>query len=110
MPRGLIWACRCAGTEARGQWGSRGRLWIVLTLLSHRGPWSRAVVGSSRDLGPIPADEEAPSPRQKGAPAPLVPIEDLKNLKFIGQGGFGTVFQAQHQTWGYNVAVKIVDA
>ncbi|XP_006777759.1 PREDICTED: receptor-interacting serine/threonine-protein kinase 3-like, partial [Myotis davidii] len=47
---------------------------------------------------------------QKGAPAPRVPIEDLKNPKFIGQGGFGTVFQAQHLTWGYNVAVKIVDA
>lgn len=37
-------------------------------------------------------------------------IEDLKNPKFIGQGGFGTVFQAQHDKWGYNVAVKIVDA
>ncbi|XP_036210305.1 receptor-interacting serine/threonine-protein kinase 3-like isoform X1 [Myotis myotis] len=47
---------------------------------------------------------------QKGTPALLVSIEDLKNPKFIGQGGFGTVFQAQHQTWGYNVAVKIVDS
>ncbi|XP_054572455.1 receptor-interacting serine/threonine-protein kinase 3 isoform X2 [Eptesicus fuscus] len=47
---------------------------------------------------------------QKGAPAPLVSIKDLKNPKVIGQGGFGTVFQAQHQTWGYDVAVKIVDS
>lgn len=62
------------------------------------------------DLTPIPAGEEAPSPRQKGAPAPLVSIKDLKNPKFIGQGGFGTVFQVQHQTWGYDVAVKIVDS
>lgn len=47
---------------------------------------------------------------QKGAPAPLVSIKDLKNPKFIGQGGFGTVFRVQHQTWGYDVAVKIVDS
>lgn len=47
---------------------------------------------------------------QTGAPAPLVSIEDLKNQNFIGQGGFGRVFQAQHQTWGYDVAVKIVDS
>uniref|UniRef100_G1PQW1 Receptor-interacting serine/threonine-protein kinase 3 n=1 Tax=Myotis lucifugus TaxID=59463 RepID=G1PQW1_MYOLU len=46
----------------------------------------------------------------KGAPAPLVSIKDLKNPKFIGQGGFGTVFQAQLQKWGCNVAVKIVDS
>ncbi|CAK6432554.1 unnamed protein product [Pipistrellus nathusii] len=46
---------------------------------------------------------------QKDTPAPLLSIEDLKNPKFIGQGGFGTVFQAQYQTWG-DVAVKIVDS
>ncbi|XP_066244684.1 receptor-interacting serine/threonine-protein kinase 3 isoform X1 [Saccopteryx leptura] len=44
-----------------------------------------------------------------GAPAPLVPMEELKNLKFIGQGRFGTVFWGQHQTWGQDVAVKIVN-
>lgn len=42
--------------------------------------------------------------------APLVSIEDLKNPKFIGQGGFGTVFRAQLQSGGCNVAVKIVDS
>lgn len=45
----------------------------------------------------------------KGAPAPLLSIEDLKNPKFIRQGGFGTVFQAQYQTPDNYVAVKIVD-
>ncbi|XP_047652467.1 receptor-interacting serine/threonine-protein kinase 3 isoform X1 [Phacochoerus africanus] len=45
-----------------------------------------------------------------GASAPLVPIEDLENPKFIGKGGFGTVFRAQHKTWGLDVAVKIVNS
>lgn len=44
-----------------------------------------------------------------GAPASLVPIKELENPKFIGQGGFGTVFQAQHRSWGHDVAVKIVN-
>lgn len=45
-----------------------------------------------------------------GARASVVPIEDLKNQKVIGQGGFGTVFQAYHQNWGHDVAVKIVNS
>lgn len=52
---------------------------------------------------------EAPSLRASGAPASLVPIKELENPKFIGQGGFGTVFQAQHRSWGHDVAVKIVN-
>uniref|UniRef100_A0A671DIZ8 Receptor-interacting serine/threonine-protein kinase 3 n=1 Tax=Rhinolophus ferrumequinum TaxID=59479 RepID=A0A671DIZ8_RHIFE len=45
-----------------------------------------------------------------GAPAPLVSIEELKNPKYIGEGGFGTVFCAQHKSWGIDVAVKIVNS
>uniref|UniRef100_A0A8C3X3J5 Receptor-interacting serine/threonine-protein kinase 3 n=1 Tax=Catagonus wagneri TaxID=51154 RepID=A0A8C3X3J5_9CETA len=45
-----------------------------------------------------------------GASAPLVPVEDLENPKFVGKGGFGTVFRAQHKTWGLEVAVKIVNS
>lgn len=66
--------------------------------------------GKQRDSGPWPADEEAPSLRQGGNPAPLVPIKNLQNLKFVGQGGFGTVFRAKHQIWGHYVAVKIVNS
>ncbi|XP_015976047.2 receptor-interacting serine/threonine-protein kinase 3 isoform X2 [Rousettus aegyptiacus] len=47
---------------------------------------------------------------QNGSLAPVVSIEELKNQKAIGQGGFGTVFQARHQKWGCDVAVKIVNA
>lgn len=45
-----------------------------------------------------------------GAPAPLVSNEELKNPKYIGEGGFGTVFCAQHKSWGTDVAVKIVNS
>lgn len=45
-----------------------------------------------------------------GASASLVPCEELKNPKFVGKGGFGAVFRAQHRTWGYDVAVKIVNS
>lgn len=45
-----------------------------------------------------------------GASAPLVSIEELKNPKYIGEGGFGTVFCAQHKSWGIEVAVKIVNS
>lgn len=45
-----------------------------------------------------------------GNPAPLLSIEDLKNPKCIDEGGFGTVFWAQHTTWGHPVAVKIVNS
>ncbi|XP_036131256.1 receptor-interacting serine/threonine-protein kinase 3 isoform X1 [Molossus molossus] len=47
---------------------------------------------------------------QIGNPAPLVPIKNLQNLKFVAQGGFGTVFRARHQEWGHDVAVKIVNS
>lgn len=60
--------------------------------------------------GSWPADDQASSHRHVGASAPLVPIEDLENPKFIGKGGFGTVFRAQHKTWGLDVAVKIVNS
>uniref|UniRef100_G1RZW1 Receptor-interacting serine/threonine-protein kinase 3 n=1 Tax=Nomascus leucogenys TaxID=61853 RepID=G1RZW1_NOMLE len=36
------------------------------------------------------------------ASAPLVSIEELENQEFVGKGGFGTVFQAQHRKWGYD--------
>ncbi|KAK2491583.1 hypothetical protein MC885_011843 [Smutsia gigantea] len=42
------------------------------------------------------------------ASASLVSIEELANPKFVGEGGFGAVFRAQHRTWGHDVAVKIV--
>ncbi|XP_020018478.2 receptor-interacting serine/threonine-protein kinase 3 [Castor canadensis] len=46
----------------------------------------------------------------KRASATLVPREELKNPTFVGQGGFGAVFRAQHRTWGHDVAVKIVNS
>ncbi|XP_050999328.1 receptor-interacting serine/threonine-protein kinase 3 [Acomys russatus] len=45
-----------------------------------------------------------------GAPASLVRLEELKNPKFVGKGGFGTVFRAEHRKWGHDVAVKIVNS
>lgn len=45
-----------------------------------------------------------------GASASLVSCDELKNPKFVGYGGFGTVFRAQHRTWGHDVAVKIVNS
>lgn len=45
-----------------------------------------------------------------GASAPLVALEELEKTAFIGQGGFGAVFRAQHRKWGYDVAVKIVNS
>lgn len=45
-----------------------------------------------------------------GASASLVPCDELMNPKFVGYGGFGTVFRAQHRTWGHDVAVKIVNS
>ncbi|XP_011786125.1 PREDICTED: receptor-interacting serine/threonine-protein kinase 3 [Colobus angolensis palliatus] len=45
-----------------------------------------------------------------GAAASLVSIEELENQEFIGKGGFGTVFRAQHRKWGYDVAVKMVNS
>lgn len=45
-----------------------------------------------------------------GASASVLPLEELINPKYIGQGGFGAVFRAQHRTWGYDVAVKIVNS
>ncbi|XP_015347410.1 receptor-interacting serine/threonine-protein kinase 3 [Marmota marmota marmota] len=45
-----------------------------------------------------------------GASAPVLPLEELINPKFVGEGGFGSVFRAQHRTWGYDVAVKIVNS
>ncbi|XP_058396822.1 receptor-interacting serine/threonine-protein kinase 3 isoform X3 [Diceros bicornis minor] len=45
-----------------------------------------------------------------GAPASLVPIEELENPKLVGKGGFGTVFRVQHRSWGHDVAVKIVNS
>ncbi|XP_013365849.1 PREDICTED: receptor-interacting serine/threonine-protein kinase 3 isoform X4 [Chinchilla lanigera] len=45
-----------------------------------------------------------------GAPASLVSSEDLKNPEFVGEGGFGTVFRAQHEKWNCDVAVKVVNS
>ncbi|KAL1780541.1 receptor-interacting serine serine/threonine-protein kinase 3 [Sigmodon hispidus] len=45
-----------------------------------------------------------------GAQASLVPREELKNPTYVGKGGFGVVFRAEHRTWGYDVAVKIVNS
>ncbi|XP_005085679.2 LOW QUALITY PROTEIN: receptor-interacting serine/threonine-protein kinase 3 [Mesocricetus auratus] len=42
--------------------------------------------------------------------ASLVSREELTNPKFVGKGGFGAVFRAQHRTWGHDVAVKIVNS
>ncbi|XP_006903328.1 PREDICTED: receptor-interacting serine/threonine-protein kinase 3 [Elephantulus edwardii] len=42
--------------------------------------------------------------------APLLPVEELENRKFVGQGGFGTVFRAHHKKWGIDLAVKIVNS
>lgn len=68
-------------------------------------------VENSAELGPWPGGERAPPLlRHRGVQASLVSIENLKNLQYIGQGGFGTVLQAQHKTWGHSVAVKIVNS
>ncbi|XP_069342365.1 receptor-interacting serine/threonine-protein kinase 3 [Eulemur rufifrons] len=48
--------------------------------------------------------------RSSGGSAPLVSHEDLENPKFVDQGGFGAVFRAQHRSWGFDVAVKIVNS
>lgn len=45
-----------------------------------------------------------------GASTSLVSLEELENPKFVGKGGFGAVFRAHHRTWGYDVAVKIVNS
>ncbi|MBZ3881342.1 Receptor-interacting serine/threonine-protein kinase 3 [Sciurus carolinensis] len=45
-----------------------------------------------------------------GASASVLPLEELINPEYVGEGGFGTVFRAQHRTWGYDVAVKIVNS
>lgn len=45
-----------------------------------------------------------------GTPAALVRPGELKNPKCVDKGGFGVVFRAQHTTWGYDVAVKIVNS
>ncbi|XP_037690602.1 receptor-interacting serine/threonine-protein kinase 3 [Choloepus didactylus] len=45
-----------------------------------------------------------------GASAPTVLREELENLEFVGQGGFGTVFRTRHTKWGYDVAVKLVNS
>ncbi|CAO2590995.1 Receptor-interacting serine/threonine-protein kinase 3 [Lemmus lemmus] len=45
-----------------------------------------------------------------GASTSLVSCDELKNPKFVGKGGFGAVFRAQHRTWGHDVAVKIVNS
>ncbi|KAJ8775900.1 hypothetical protein J1605_015963 [Eschrichtius robustus] len=45
-----------------------------------------------------------------GTSAPLVPIEEVENPEFMGKGGFGAVFRAQHRTWSLEVAVKIVNS
>ncbi|XP_054987622.1 receptor-interacting serine/threonine-protein kinase 3 [Sorex araneus] len=47
---------------------------------------------------------------QNGHLAPLVPVEELENPMFIGEGGFGRVYKAKHKTWAHDVAVKIVNA
>ncbi|KAL2790099.1 receptor-interacting serine/threonine-protein kinase 3 [Daubentonia madagascariensis] len=45
-----------------------------------------------------------------GASAPLVSHEELEDPKFVGEGGFGAVYRAQHRSWGFDVAVKIVNS
>ncbi|GAB5572757.1 receptor-interacting serine/threonine-protein kinase 3 isoform X3 [Prionailurus iriomotensis] len=50
-----------------------------------------------------------PEHKPSGTPASLVPLEELENLKFIGEGGFGAVFWARHRTWDLDVAVKIMN-
>ncbi|XP_006835581.1 PREDICTED: receptor-interacting serine/threonine-protein kinase 3 [Chrysochloris asiatica] len=50
------------------------------------------------------------STRLSPVSAPLVSEKELENPQFLGQGGFGAVFRAHHRTWGYDVAVKIVDS
>ncbi|KAM6181655.1 receptor-interacting serine/threonine-protein kinase 3 [Erethizon dorsatum] len=59
--------------------------------------------------GYLPSGQD-PSLRLSGASASLVSSEDLKNPEFVGEGGFGTVFRAQHRKWNCNVAVKIVNS
>lgn len=46
---------------------------------------------------------------QNGPPALLVPVELLESPVFIGKGGFGKVYKANHKMWECDVAVKIVD-
>ncbi|XP_019284829.2 receptor-interacting serine/threonine-protein kinase 3 isoform X3 [Panthera pardus] len=64
------------------------------------------VTGQGRGCG---LEDQAPSFRPSGTPASLVPLEELENLKFIGEGGFGPVFWARHRTWDLDVAVKIMN-
>ncbi|XP_021059449.1 receptor-interacting serine/threonine-protein kinase 3 [Mus pahari] len=40
----------------------------------------------------------------------LMSHKELKKLEFVGQGGFGVVFRAQHRAWNLDVAVKIVNS
>lgn len=40
----------------------------------------------------------------------LVGSKELKNLGFVGKGGFGAVFRARHRAWNLDVAVKIVNS
>lgn len=40
----------------------------------------------------------------------LLGSKELKNLGFVGKGGFGAVFRARHRAWNLDVAVKIVNS
>lgn len=95
----LCTSCRGRGAgDPRGGWNCTDR--------AESGGWG--VAASSADLEPWPAGGRGPSLRPSGASASLVSIEELENPKFVGEGGFGAVFRAQHRTWGHDVAVKIV--
>lgn len=65
---------------------------------------------TAQPWGPGQLVIEAPSPRHTRPLASQVFTEDLTNLKYIGEGGFGTVFWAEHKKWCIPVAVKIVNS
>jgi len=37
---------------------------------------------------------------------PVIPYQKLTDLRHLGNGGFGTVFKAQHSDWRATVATK----
>ncbi|XP_053271623.1 uncharacterized protein LOC128429822 isoform X2 [Pleuronectes platessa] len=61
---------------------------------------------------PSPVNSPSPHPgsrKNRSLPAPVM-MEDYRfsNWVWIGDGGFGEIFQAWHKRWCYNVAIKLL--
>src|SRR5215467_6878122 len=91
--------------------GQRPSLQEYLDKYPHLADDLREVLPAMVEIGQVDEDRrKATVPTPAAAPPPLRQVGDYRIIREIGRGGMGVVYEAEQQSLGRHVALKVLSA